>query len=138
MLEPLGGDEAEFAAAALDQRVGAHRGRVGDRVRRAQRCLEIQPRALGRHPRGVHETDLQVVVRGIGFAAMNLARFHHDDIGEGAADVDADPDAHPDLRVERPCVPRPWRRFLFEALLRAERFGAGAVPCLALSWSISS
>ena len=89
--EALGGDEAEAGAAPLDQRVGHQRRAVDDLAHVGQRQAGIGHdlrQALQRADRGVVRSGEAFVQPD---AAIN--GVEQDEVGEGAADVEADAEA---------------------------------------------
>src|SRR5262249_48968088 len=110
VLEALGCDQSEARAAPLDQRVGADRGGIDDRVGPAQRVVERVAGLLGGVARGVEEADLEVVVGRVRLAAEDAFVVATDDVGEGAAHVDAEPQTHGASlgcgAASRPCLLR--------------------------------
>ena len=88
VLEALGGDERDLAAAPLDQRVGRDRRAVGEKREAAsgrKRAQPFQDRARG------------IVGRGGDLVRARLAGrvVHQEEVGEGAADVHSQRRAHP-------------------------------------------
>src|SRR4030095_16551267 len=77
-------------AGALDERVGAQRGRVADRLRARQRVLE----GLAEHLRDLFEAaqapDRQIVMRLQPLRGERGAAVDGEAVGEGPADVDVD------------------------------------------------
>ncbi len=99
------GDQPDFGAFALDQRVRADGGPVREHLDLAAELLEGELEALGREAhRGDHAFgEVGRGRRGLGGGDGAIFRKHHA-IGEGAADVNAD---------KKPC------HFLFPTGVRA-------------------
>ena len=94
-LVALGGDEPDPVELALEQLVGGHGGAVADGGHRLAGQIE-----LGEHLADAGQEALRRVGRGgrcLGGAGRAGLLVHRDDVGEGAAGVDAD--AHPAYRV---------------------------------------
>ena len=91
MAEARGDDQSEPADRALQQRIGGDRravGKAGDVVRRGAGRVEDRAHAA-------HEADGRISwrARNLGDAHGARAAIDRNDIGEGAAGIDADPQA---------------------------------------------
>ena len=89
-LETRGDDRSDLRALALDQRVGAQRGRVPDRVDLGEHVAALQPELGAGLVQGLVEALGQVVVGGERLGLDVVAVPGEEAVGERAADVDGD------------------------------------------------
>ena len=89
---PLGGEQAELRALALQQRIGRDRGPVDDAPGRAEERAPIDAEGVGEQLQPVEHADGLVPRRRGGFRGRDPPLVvDGDKIGERAADVDTDP-----------------------------------------------
>ncbi|MPL89786.1 hypothetical protein SDC9_35828 [bioreactor metagenome] len=95
VLEARGGDQPEARPLALDQRVGADRGGIAQRLDLAEEAVRRQTGALAELAQAADQADRQVVMGGGRFGGDQRAIFGDGaQIGKGAADVDANIVSH--------------------------------------------
>ena len=87
----LGGQQADLGALVLEQRVGRHRGAVDDALGVGQHRRAVETQRLRQPIEAVHDAE-RLVARSRGRLGQRDASLRVDghQIGEGAADVDAD------------------------------------------------
>ncbi len=90
-LEARGGEQADARTLALDQRVGAERGGVAHRIHLGQHQLDFEAELAAGILQRRHETGRQVVVGGERLALGAALAPDQKAVGEGPADIDADP-----------------------------------------------
>jgi hypothetical protein len=88
----LGGQEADRGALALEQRVGRDGRSVHDRLGQGEQPVQVGAELGGQESEPVDQTQRRVGRRRGALGDDERAELvDRDQVGEGAADVDADP-----------------------------------------------
>ena len=104
----LGGEQTDLGALVFEQRVGGDRGAMHDALGLREQLAGREVQEFGQTVEAGHHADRRVFGGGRGLCQCGVAAVvHRDQVGEGAADVDADlqhgtvnqavPDCHPPL-----------------------------------------
>ena len=93
-LGAFGHQHPQLGPAALDDGVGAHRGRVADDVGAAEQLLLGEPEEFGTAFDDFDQTDRQVVGRGRHLGVLDHLVVGEEPVGEGPPGVDVDRIGH--------------------------------------------